>query len=42
MKNGENVKGTPPLGPLDEFEVTSRRRFRVSWKNKTKHISLKM
>ncbi|MBO0586571.1 ubiquinol-cytochrome c reductase iron-sulfur subunit [Sporosarcina sp. E16_8] len=21
MKNGENVKGTPPLGPLDEFDV---------------------
>ncbi len=21
MKNGNNVKGTPPIGPLDEFEV---------------------
>ena len=21
MKNGENVKGTPPVGPLDEYEV---------------------
>ncbi len=21
MKNGDNVKGTPPLGPLDEFDV---------------------
>ena len=21
MKNGDNVKGTPPIGPLDEFDV---------------------
>nr|WP_041074534.1 ubiquinol-cytochrome c reductase iron-sulfur subunit [Bacillus sp. OxB-1] len=21
LKNGENVKGTPPIGPLDEYEV---------------------
>ena len=21
MKNGDNVAGTPPLGPLDEFDV---------------------
>lgn len=21
LKNGDNVKGTPPLGPLDEFDV---------------------
>ncbi|KOO49046.1 ubiquinol-cytochrome c reductase iron-sulfur subunit [Viridibacillus arvi] len=23
-KNGENIKGTPPLGPLDEFEVKEK------------------
>ncbi|MDX1771246.1 MAG: ubiquinol-cytochrome c reductase iron-sulfur subunit [Planococcaceae bacterium] len=23
-KNGQNIKGTPPLGPLDEFEVREK------------------
>ncbi|MBK3496733.1 ubiquinol-cytochrome c reductase iron-sulfur subunit [Viridibacillus sp. YIM B01967] len=23
-KNGDNIKGTPPLGPLDEFEVKEK------------------
>ena len=27
MKNGANIKGTPPIGPLDEFEVLVKDGF---------------